>query len=118
MARKSAGKPAPEFDLGTFLAKLGSGKTTRLYRAKQVVFTQGDPADAVFYVQSGKVKLTVLSTHGKQAVIAILGAGTFFGEGCLTSQLVRISTASTMEASTIVRVPKSSMVALLRREPD
>src|SRR6187401_3571640 len=105
MARKAPRTPAAGFDHGTLLSKVGNGKTTRVYRAKQSVFSQGEPADAVFYVQSGKVKLTVLSTHGKQAVIAILGAGTFFGEGCLTSQLVRISTVSTMAASTIVRVP-------------
>jgi CRP/FNR family transcriptional regulator, cyclic AMP receptor protein len=117
MPRKVSRKTAPSFDHGLFLTKVGSGKTIREYRAKQVVFSQGDPADAVFYVQDGKVKLTVLSTHGKQAVIAILGPGDFFGEGCLASQALRMSTASALEPSTILRVPKNTMVALLRREP-
>jgi CRP-like cAMP-binding protein len=117
MPRKASRKPASSFDHGLFLTKVGNGRTIREYRAKQVVFSQGDPADAVFYVQAGKVKLTVLSTHGKQAVIAILGPGDFFGEGCLASQALRMSTASAMEPSTILRVPKDTMVALLHREP-
>jgi CRP/FNR family transcriptional regulator, cyclic AMP receptor protein len=118
MARKASRRSAVLFDQGVFLTKVGNGKTIREYRAKQVVFSQGDPADAVFYVQSGKVKLTVLSKHGKQAVIAILEPGNFFGEGCLTSQSLRMSTANAMEPSTILRVAKETMVALLRREPE
>jgi CRP/FNR family cyclic AMP-dependent transcriptional regulator len=118
MPRKASRNPAVGYDHGIFLTKVGSGKTIREYRAKQVVFSQGDPADAVFYVQGGKVKLTVLSTHGKQAVIAILEPGTFFGEGCLTSQSLRMSTASTIEPSTILRVARETMVGLLRREPE
>jgi CRP/FNR family cyclic AMP-dependent transcriptional regulator len=118
MGRKTQRTSPPDFDHGGFLAMVGNGKSVREYRAKQVVFSQGDPADAVFYVQTGKVKLTVLSTHGKQAVIAILEPGTFFGEGCLASQPLRMSTASAMQASAIVRVPKEKMVALLRREPE
>ena len=118
MARKASVKPAVQFDHGVFLTKIGNGKTIREYRAKQAVFSQGDPADAVFYVQSGKVKLTVLSTHGKQAVIAILEPGNFFGEGCLTSQPLRMSTANAMQPSTILRVAKETMVALIHREPE
>jgi CRP/FNR family transcriptional regulator, cyclic AMP receptor protein len=118
MARKASRKPTIEFDHGVFLTKVGSGKTIREYRAKQAVFSQGDTADAVFYVQSGKVKLTVLSAHGKQAVIAILEQGDFFGEGCLTSQSLRMSTASAIQPSTILRVAKETMVSLLRREPE
>jgi CRP-like cAMP-binding protein len=118
MARKTARKPAVDFDHGQFLTKVGNGKTIREYRAKQVVFAQGDPADAVFYVQDGKVKLTVLSTHGKQAVIAMLGPGDFFGEGCLASQPLRMSTASAIAASTVLRVARETMVELLRREPE
>jgi len=118
MPRKAARKPVIPFDHGVFLSKVGNGKTIRDYRAKQVVFAQGDPADAVFYVQSGKVKLTVLSTHGKQAVIAILEAGDFFGEGCLASQPLRMSTANAIEPSTVLRVGKEAMVSLLRREPE
>ena len=118
MPRTAPRKPVIGFDHGVFLSKVGNGKTIRDYRAKQVVFSQGDPADAVFYVQNGKVKLTVLSTHGKQAVIAILEAGDFFGEGCLASQPLRMSTANAIEPSTVLRVGKEAMVSLLRREPE
>jgi CRP/FNR family transcriptional regulator, cyclic AMP receptor protein len=118
MPRNPSRKAGAGFDHDLFLTKVGNGKSVREYRAKQAVFAQGDPADAVFYVQSGKVKLTVLSTHGKQAVIAILEPGNFFGEGCLASQPLRMSTANTIQASSIVRVPKEKMVALLRREPE
>ena len=118
MARKASRKATPDFDHRVFLTKVDGGKTIREYRAKQVVFSQGDPADAVFYIQSGKVKLTVLSTHGKQAVIAILEPGSFFGEGCLTSQSLRMSTASAIQASTILRVAKETMVGLLHRDPE
>ena len=82
------------------------------------MFTQGDSADAVFYVQSGKVKLTVVSSSGKEAVIGILGRGTFFGEGCLAGQPLRISTACALAPSTVVRVSKPTMVDLLHREPE
>jgi CRP-like cAMP-binding protein len=100
------------------LSKVKSDRRSETYRTKQAVFTQGDAADAVFYLQSGKVKLTVLSTHGKEAVIAILERGDFFGEGCLASQPLRMSTANAMQPSTIIRVDKAAMVALLHREPD
>ena len=117
MARKASQKAIVAFDHGAFLTKVGSGKTIRDYRSKQAVFSQGDAADAVFYVKSGKVKLTVLSTHGKQAVIAILEPGQFFGEGCLAGQPLRMSTASAIQASSIVRVKKETMVGLLRGDP-
>jgi CRP/FNR family transcriptional regulator, cyclic AMP receptor protein len=117
MTRKASRNAIAAFDHGAFLDKVGSGKTIRDYRAKQAVFSQGDAADAVFYVKSGKVKLTVLSTHGKQAVIAILEPGQFFGEGCLAGQPLRMSTASAIQASSIVRVKKETMVALLRGDP-
>jgi CRP/FNR family transcriptional regulator, cyclic AMP receptor protein len=107
----------PVFDPAALWARVDPGKATREYRSKQVVFAQGDPADAVFYLQSGAVKLTVVSTGGKAAVIAILGRGTFFGEGCLAGQPLRMSTASATEASTIVRLERKTMVALLHREP-
>src|SRR2546430_6497662 len=102
------------FDPAAFLARVKVGKATRDYRSQQVVFAQGDPADAVFYVQSGEVKLTVVSTGGKAAVIAILGRGTFFGEGCLAGQPLRMSTASATEASTIVRIERRTMVEIGR----
>jgi CRP-like cAMP-binding protein len=93
-------------------------KKIKDYQPKQVVFSQGDPADAVFYVKSGSVKLTVLSKHGKQAVIAIVEEGDFFGEGCLASQPLRMSTANAMQPSAIIRVRKETMGALLHRDPE
>ncbi len=77
------------FDPTTFLSKVGEGKTILRYRTKQVIFAQGDSADAVYYLQKGKVKLAVVSEHGKEAVIAILGISDFFGEGCLTGTPLR-----------------------------
>jgi len=106
------------FDPNTFLTKIETGKTTRDYRNKQTVFSQGDPADAVFYVQSGKVKLTVVSTRGKEAVIGVLERESFFGEGCLTGQPLRMSTASAIQPSSIIRVGRPTMIRLLHREPE
>ena len=110
--------PVVSFNPASLLAKITSGKSRREYRANQGIFLQGDAADAVFYVQSGKVKLSVSSTRGREAVIGILGRGTFFGEGCLAGQPLRMSTANALQASTIVRVDKTKMVDLLRREPE
>ena len=101
-----------------FLTGIENGKTTREYRNKQVVFSQGDAADAVFYIQSGKVQLTVVSTRGKEAVIGVLERGSFFGEGCLSAQPLRMSTASATQPSSIIRVDRSTMVRLLHREPE
>lgn len=106
------------FDPKAFLTRIEDGKTTREYRNKQVVFSQGDAADAVFYIQSGKVKLTVVSTRGKEAVIGVLERGSFFGEGCLAGQPLRMSTASAIQPSSIIRVGRSTMVRVLHREPD
>ena len=106
------------FDPKAFLTRIEQGKTTREYRNKQVVFSQGDPADAVFFIRSGKVKLTVLSTRGKEAVVGVLERGSFFGEGCLAGQPLRMSTASAMQASNVVRVDKSTMVRVLHQEPE
>ncbi len=105
------------FDPNTFLAGVGAGKTTQRYREGQSIFKQGDDANAVFYIEDGKVKLTVLSDSGKEAVIAILDQGSFFGEGCLAGQPLRISTATAIERPTIVRVEKKTMVRLLRDRP-
>ena len=82
-----------QFDPKVFLAKMGEGRTITKYRKNQVVFSQGEPADAVFYIQKGKVKLTVVSEQGKEAVVAILGTVQFFGEGCLAGQPRRMATA-------------------------
>jgi CRP/FNR family transcriptional regulator, cyclic AMP receptor protein len=109
---------APSFDPKAFVTRIETGKTTRQYRSKQAVFSQGDAADAVFYIQSGKVKLTVVSTRGKEAVVGVLEQGSFFGEGCLAGQPLRMSTASAMQSSSIVRVAKSTMVGMLHKEPE
>jgi CRP/FNR family transcriptional regulator, cyclic AMP receptor protein len=106
------------FDPKAFLTRIEQGKTTREYRNKQVVFSQGDPADAVFFIRSGKVKLTVVSTRGREAVVGVLERGSFFGEGCLAGQPLRMSTASAIQASNVVRVEKSTMVRVLHQEPE
>jgi CRP/FNR family cyclic AMP-dependent transcriptional regulator len=106
------------FDPKAFLTRIEDGKTTREYRSDQIVFSQGDAADAVFYVQSGKVKLTVVSTRGKEAVIGVLERGSFFGEGCLAAQPLRMSTASVIQPSSIIRVGRSTMVRVLHKEPE
>ncbi|WDT74298.1 MAG: Crp/Fnr family transcriptional regulator [Candidatus Manganitrophus sp.] len=105
------------FNANTFLAIVGSGKTILNSPKKQSLFLQGDAADAVFYIQSGKVKLTVVSPKGKEAVVAILGRADFFGEGCLAGQVVRMATAISMEDSTIVRIEKAAMIRVLHEEP-
>ena len=87
------------------------------YRKDQIVFSQGDPADAVFYIQKGKVKVTVVSDQGKEAVVAILGAGEFCGEGCLAGQARRIATVRAMTECTIMRLQKTSIVRVLHDEP-
>ena len=99
---------------GTFCT---GGNETNWYKAYESVFSQGDVRDAVFFIQSGKMKLTVVSTHGKEAVVAILLEGSFFREGCLTLPPFRMYTASAVERSTILRVTKGAMVALLNRDP-
>jgi CRP/FNR family transcriptional regulator, cyclic AMP receptor protein len=111
-------KPALAFDPKAFLTRIEQGKTTRQYARKQVVFSQGDAADAVFYIQSGKVEVTVVSARGKEAVIAVLERGSFFGEGCLAGQPLRMSTANATEPSSIVRVGRSAMVRLLHQEAE
>ena len=90
-------KPLP-FDVHAFLAKIGAGRTAISCRKNKKLFSQGDPADAIFYIQDGKIKLTVVSKQGNEAVVGILGANDFFGEGCLAGQSVRMSTATAMSA--------------------
>jgi CRP-like cAMP-binding protein len=98
------------------LTKILLGKSTREYQTADSVFAQGDSADAVFYIRSGKVKLTVVSTRGKEAVIAYLPEKSFFGEGALAGQPLRISTASALQPCTIIRIEKAIMLSLLQRE--
>jgi CRP/FNR family cyclic AMP-dependent transcriptional regulator len=106
------------FDPRLLLTKLSAGKTSREYQAEESVFSQGAAADAVFYILRGRVKLTVVSKSGKEAVVAILPEASFFGEGCLAGQPIRMSTASADETSTIVRVEKRAMIAMLHKEPE
>jgi CRP-like cAMP-binding protein len=105
------------FDTKSFLARVGDGRSIGKYRKGQVVFSQGDAGDAVFYIQKGKVKLTVVSEQGKEAVIAILGADEFFGEGCLAGQAQRIATVTAMTDSVIVRLEKAAIVRVIHQEP-
>jgi CRP-like cAMP-binding protein len=104
------------FDGKALRAALPEGRTLREYPKGAVIFTQGDPADAVLFVQRGKVKLTVLSRQAKQAVIALLGPGDFFGEGCLAGQPLRMATAAALTDCAIVRLAKPAMVQALHRE--
>jgi CRP-like cAMP-binding protein len=107
-----------EFDAKAFLAKVGAGKTILEFKKDENVFEQGDVADSVFYIQKGKVKLTVLSEQGKEAVVAILGAGQFFGEGCMSGQKLRISTTTALENCVITAITKAAMVAAIHDEPN
>lgn len=109
-------RPQP-FAPKAFLAKVGAGRSLAKYRKGQTVFAQGESADAVYYLQSGKVKVTVLSEQGKEAVIAILGADEFFGEGCLAGQTQRMSTVVAMTDSSIVRMEKAAIVRVIHEEP-
>jgi CRP/FNR family cyclic AMP-dependent transcriptional regulator len=105
------------FDAKSFLAKVGDGRTISKYRKDQNVFSQGDPADAVFYIQKGKVKVTVVSDRGKEAVVALLGANEFCGEGCLAGQPRRIATVTAMTECMIMRLQKTSILHVLHHEP-
>ena len=108
----------PAFNPHTFLREVGKGKTILPLPNKQTIFSQGDAADAVFYILAGKVKLTVVSQHGKEAVVAILEEGAFFGESCLAGHTVRTATATTVEDSSLVRIDKDTMIHVLHEKPE
>ena len=112
------GKGKLPFDPQSFLAKVGEGRSIGRYRKNQIIFSQGERADAVFYIQRGKVKITVVSEQGKEAVIAILGTNDFVGEGCLAGQAQRIATVAAMTDSVIVRLEKAAIVRVIRQEPE
>jgi len=113
-----ASKHALTFRPGVLLKSIGSRSSSQEYRNKQPIFSQGDAADAMFYIETGNVKLTVLSKGGKKAVITIFRQGDFFGEGCLgTPQPLRMSTATAVQASTIVRVEKATIAHLIHDDP-
>jgi CRP-like cAMP-binding protein len=110
------GRKKNRFDLWKFLATIGEGRQFVLYPKKQAIFAQGDAADAVFYIQSGKVRLTVLSRGGKEATIGILGEKEFFGEGSLAAQSVRMDSATAMTNCALLRIEKKAMMNALHRE--
>jgi len=105
------------FDAKSFLAKVGTGKAILEFHKNENVFEQGEVADTVFYIQKGKVKLTVLSEQGKEAVVAILEPGHFFGEGCMNGHKLRIATTTAMEDCVITSITKAAMTAALHQEP-
>jgi CRP-like cAMP-binding protein len=107
----------PPFNLDIFLNKGDKGSTVLSLPKKHILFSQGDTTDTVFYIQAGKVKVTVLSEHGKEAVIAILERGAFVGESCLVGQMIRTATAATLEDSRILRIEKAMMLRLLQEHP-
>ena len=113
-----ATKRRPPFDPKSFLAKIGEGRTISKYRKDEIVFSQGDLADAVFYIQKGKVKVTVVSDQGKEAVVALLGAAEFCGEGCLAGQPRRIATVTAITECTIMRLQKTRIIRVLHDEPE
>jgi CRP/FNR family transcriptional regulator, cyclic AMP receptor protein len=106
------------FEPKNFLAKIQTGKTTADYRKRQAIFSQGDAADAVFFVQKGRVKLTVVSKQGKEAVISILGPGDFFGEACLAGQNQRMATATGLSECSIVRLEKGAATRVIHNDPE
>jgi CRP/FNR family transcriptional regulator, cyclic AMP receptor protein len=113
MARKTK----KTFDPKTFLATVNHGRTASTYRRDAIVFRQAGPADAVFYIRKGRIKIVVASQQGKEAVVAVLGPGEFFGEGCLIGQPLRLATARAMVDSEIMRVGKAEMIRVLHDEP-
>jgi CRP/FNR family transcriptional regulator, cyclic AMP receptor protein len=110
-------KAKPPFDPKEFLSKVNGGLGLRNYRKGQIVYRQGDPADSVFYMQSGKVKKTVVSEQGKEAVVALLGTGDFFGEGCLTGEPLRLASVSTLTNCVISRISKVDITRVIHEEP-
>jgi CRP/FNR family transcriptional regulator, cyclic AMP receptor protein len=116
MRPKVAAKKSREFDPKTFLSTIESGRNIAGFSKKQAIFNQGDSSDAVFYIQKGKVRLTVVSKTGKEATIGILKEGDFFGEGCLTGQLLRLCSATAMTDCSVMRIDKKSMMEVLHRE--
>jgi len=110
-------KAKPPFDPKVFLSKVNGGRAISEYRKDKIIFRQGDPSDAVFYIQSGKIKTTVVSEQGREAVVALLGAGDFFGEGCLTGQPQRLATVSALTECVIVRISKTDITRVIHEEP-
>jgi CRP/FNR family cyclic AMP-dependent transcriptional regulator len=116
MTPAAAVKTRRKFDPQTFLSTIDGGRTISSFSKKQTIFAQGDSSDAVFYIQEGRVKLTVVATGGKEATIGILTQGDFFGEGCLAGQPLRMCSATAMADCSVMRIDKKSMIEVLHRE--
>jgi CRP/FNR family cyclic AMP-dependent transcriptional regulator len=116
MTPVAAAKKRRTFDPDAFLATVDGGRTVAAFPKNQIIFVQGDSADSIFYIQKGKVKLSVVAKGGKEATIAVLNEGDFFGEGCLTAQLLRMCSATTMTDCSVMRIDKNSMMDVLHRE--
>ena len=114
---KLKGKAKPAFDVKDFLTKTNGGRTISEHDNDGLIYSQGDPANAVFYINEGKVKLTVVSRQGKEAVVGIMGAGDFFGEGCLAGQSLRMATATCMAACSLMRLDKTDVIRTLHEQP-
>jgi len=110
-------KTISPFDSKVFLATIDGGRTLSTYPKGAIIFSQGDPADSVFYIQKGKVKVVVTSDQGKEAVVAILEADEFLGEGCLVGQPLRLATATAMTESAVMQIEKAAMIRVLHEEP-
>lgn len=106
-----------DFDAAAFLARPGDGRSIVKCRKSEIIFSQGDPADAVFYIQKGKLKVMVVSERGKEAVAAILGANEFFGEACMAGQTRRLVTVSALSEAVVLRIEKTEMVRLVQKHP-
>jgi CRP-like cAMP-binding protein len=116
MTPVAAAKKLSKFDPRTFLSTINGGRKIAAFLKKQTIFAQGDPSDAVFYIKEGKVKLTIVSKAGKEATIGVLNKGDFFGEGCLTGQPLRLSSATAMTDCSVMKIDKQSMIDVLHRE--
>jgi CRP/FNR family cyclic AMP-dependent transcriptional regulator len=116
MTQLMRSKKHSRFDTNTFLSTMATGRKIEVFFKKQAIFVQGDACDAVFYIQKGKVKLTVLSSAGKEATIGILNEGSFFGESCLTGVPVRLSSATAITECSVMRIEKTSMLEVLHQE--
>jgi CRP/FNR family transcriptional regulator, cyclic AMP receptor protein len=115
--KRASRKETLPFDPKVFLAKVNGGRTISDYQINQVVYEQGAPADSVFYIQQGKAKVTVTSEEGKEAIVAVLGTGDFFGEGCLGTQTLRMGTVAALTECVVVRMAKESIIRVIHEEP-
>lgn len=115
---RAANTDTRRFDSKAFLTSVGTGRSSTTYRPKEIVFRQGAAADAVYYIQKGKIRISVVSKQGKEAIIAQLGPGEFFGEGCLAGQALHIASAAALGASTVARIEKDTMIRVLREQPN